>query len=58
MQAQVVDMVAPLVRLVATTNHDDDADALALAICHIWRGGAQSRIDAALAAAGTGRTRP
>ena len=32
------------------------ADALALAITHIWRGGAQARIDAALAAA-QGRSR-
>ena len=31
----------------------DAADALALAITHIWRGGAQARIDAALAAAGS-----
>jgi crossover junction endodeoxyribonuclease RuvC len=27
----------------------DAADALALAITHIWRGGAQARIDAAVA---------
>ena len=32
----------------------DAADALALAITHIWRGGAQARIEAALAA---GRSR-
>ena len=28
----------------------DAADALALAICHVWRGGAALRIDAAVAA--------
>ena len=34
----------------------DAADALALAITHIWRGGAQARIDAAVAAARPTRT--
>ena len=57
-KAQVGAMVARLLRLDETPKPADAADALALAICHIWRGGAQSRIDAALAAAGTGRTRP
>ena len=56
-KAQVGAMVARLLRLDETPKPADAADALALAICHIWRGGAQSRIDAALAAAGTGRTR-
>ena len=57
-KAQVGAMVTRLLRLDETPKPADAADALALAICHIWRGGAQSRIDAALAAAGTGRTRP
>ena len=57
-KAQVGAMVTRLLRLDAPPKPADAADALALAICHIWRGGAQSRIDAALAAAGTGRTRP
>ena len=33
----------------------DAADALGLAICHVWRGGAQARVAAALAAAGARR---
>ncbi|CAN5681261.1 crossover junction endodeoxyribonuclease RuvC [soil metagenome] len=52
-KAQVGVMVTRLLRLDAAPKPADAADALALAICHIWRGGAQSRIDAALAAAGT-----
>ena len=51
-KAQVAMMVTRLLRLDAEPKPADAADALALAICHIWRGGAQSRIDAALAAAG------
>lgn len=51
-KAQVGAMVTRLLRLDAPPKPADAADALALAICHIWRGGAQSRIDAALAAAG------
>ncbi|MGA9749114.1 MAG: crossover junction endodeoxyribonuclease RuvC [Nocardioides sp.] len=50
-KAQVGAMVTRLLRLTETPKPADAADALALAICHIWRGGAQSRIDAALAAA-------
>lgn len=50
-KAQVGAMVTRLLRLDAPPKPADAADALALAICHIWRGGAQSRIDAALAAA-------
>jgi crossover junction endodeoxyribonuclease RuvC len=49
---QVGAMVTRLLRLDAAPKPADAADALALAICHIWRGSAQSRIDAALAAAG------
>jgi crossover junction endodeoxyribonuclease RuvC len=54
-KAQVGVMVTRLLRLDAPPTPADAADALALAICHIWRGGAQSRLDAAaskLAAAG------
>ena len=51
-KAQVGAMVARILRLDATPKPADAADALALAITHIWRGGAQARIDAALAAAG------
>jgi crossover junction endodeoxyribonuclease RuvC len=36
----------------------DAADALALAICHVWRGGAQHRLAAALAKATRKDTRP
>lgn len=51
-KAQVGAMVTRLLRLTEQPKPADAADALALAICHIWRGGAQSRIDAAVAAAG------
>jgi crossover junction endodeoxyribonuclease RuvC len=51
-KAQVGAMVTRLLRLDEAPKPADAADALALAICHIWRGGAQTRIDAALAAAG------
>jgi crossover junction endodeoxyribonuclease RuvC len=55
-KSQVGTMVARILRLEAAPKPADAADALALAITHIWRGGAQARIDAALAAAGK-RTR-
>jgi crossover junction endodeoxyribonuclease RuvC len=51
-KAQVGLMVTRILRLDATPKPADAADALALAITHIWRGGAQARIDAALAASG------
>ena len=50
-KAQVGAMVTRILRLDAPPKPPDAADALALAITHIWRGGAQARIDAALAAA-------
>ncbi len=53
-KAQVGAMVTRLLRLDAPPKPADAADALALAICHIWRGGAQIRIEAAVAAAGKG----
>jgi crossover junction endodeoxyribonuclease RuvC len=43
-------MVARLLRLDAPPRPADAADALALAICHLWRGAAQQRIEAAVAA--------
>jgi crossover junction endodeoxyribonuclease RuvC len=56
-KAQVAAMVTRLLRLDEAPRPADAADALALAICHIWRGGAQARIDAALAAAPVRATR-
>jgi crossover junction endodeoxyribonuclease RuvC len=50
-KAQVGAMVTRILRLSAMPRPADAADALALAITHIWRGGAQARMDAALAAA-------
>jgi crossover junction endodeoxyribonuclease RuvC len=46
---QVGAMVTRILRLDAVPRPADAADALALAITHIWRGGAQARIEAALA---------
>ena len=46
---QVGAMVTRILRLDAVPKPADAADALALAITHIWRGGAQARIDAAVA---------
>jgi crossover junction endodeoxyribonuclease RuvC len=49
-KAQVGLMVTRLLRLDAMPKPADAADALALAITHIWRGGAQNRLEAAVAA--------
>jgi crossover junction endodeoxyribonuclease RuvC len=46
-KAQVTSMVTRLLRLDTPPRPADAADALALAICHVWRGGAQARIQAA-----------
>ncbi|MBF4162206.1 crossover junction endodeoxyribonuclease RuvC [Nocardioides acrostichi] len=46
---QVGAMVTRILRLDATPKPADAADALALAITHIWRGGAQARIEQAAA---------
>jgi crossover junction endodeoxyribonuclease RuvC len=46
-KAQVTTMVMRLLRLTDPPRPADTADALALAICHLWRGGAQDRIAAA-----------
>ncbi len=51
-KAQVAAMVVRLLRLPAPPRPPDAADALALAICHVWRGGAAHRLEAAVAAAG------
>lgn len=47
---QVGAMVTRLLRLTAPPRPADAADALALAICHIWRGTASGRLSAAVAA--------
>lgn len=49
---QVGAMVTRILRLDAPPKPADAADALALAITHIWRGGAQQRLDAAVGASG------
>jgi len=47
-KAQVTLMVTRLLRLAAAPRPADAADALALAICHVWRGDAQARLAAAV----------
>jgi crossover junction endodeoxyribonuclease RuvC len=49
-KAQVGQMVTRLLRLDAPPRPADAADALALAICHIWRGTAAGRLQQAVAA--------
>jgi crossover junction endodeoxyribonuclease RuvC len=49
-KAQVTTMVTRLLRLPDRPRPADAADALALAICQLWRGAAQVRLTAALAA--------
>ncbi|MEV4756749.1 crossover junction endodeoxyribonuclease RuvC [Micromonospora sp. NPDC049559] len=46
-KSQVTAMVTRLLRLDAPPKPADAADALALAICHIWRGGTRSKLAAA-----------
>jgi crossover junction endodeoxyribonuclease RuvC len=48
-KAQVGAMVTRLLRLDAPPKPADAADALALAICHIWRAPAQNRLQQAVA---------
>jgi crossover junction endodeoxyribonuclease RuvC len=48
---QVTTMVTRLLRLDSRPRPADAADALALAICHLWRGGTANRLAAAAAAA-------
>jgi crossover junction endodeoxyribonuclease RuvC len=49
-KSQVSEMVKRLLKLQEIPKPADSADALALAICHIWRGGANSKIKSAVAA--------
>jgi crossover junction endodeoxyribonuclease RuvC len=49
-KAQVAEMVKRLLNLDVIPKPVDSTDALALAICHIWRGGGDSKIEAALKA--------
>ena len=49
-KSQVSEMVKRLLKLQEIPKPADSADALALAICHIWRGGAHSKIKSAVAA--------
>jgi crossover junction endodeoxyribonuclease RuvC len=51
-KTQVGTMVTRLLRLPETPRPADAADALALAICQLWRGSATARINAGLVKAG------
>ncbi len=55
-KAQVAAMVTRLLKLDVRPRPADASDALALAVCQVWRGSAQARLEAAAAAAG-GRPR-
>jgi crossover junction endodeoxyribonuclease RuvC len=48
-KAQVGAMVTRILRLTEPPRPADAADALGLAICHVWRGSAAARLDAAVA---------
>lgn len=52
-KAQVTTMITRILRLDTPPKPADAADALALAVCQVWRGGAQGRLDAAVAAQAT-----
>jgi len=54
-KAQVGAMVTRLLRLDVAPTPADAADALALAICHLWRGEGARRIAVAVAAQGAAR---
>ncbi|MEV0588968.1 crossover junction endodeoxyribonuclease RuvC [Nonomuraea sp. NPDC050310] len=54
-KAQVGTMVTRVLRLKEMPKPADAADALALAICHVWRGGNQQRLAEAVARATRGR---
>lgn len=56
-KAQVTTMVTRLLKLPAPPRPADAADALALAICHVWRGGTQAKLLAAKLAAATSQQR-
>jgi len=49
-KSQVTAMVTRILRLDTPPRPADAADALALAICHVWRGSAQARLQVAVAA--------
>jgi len=49
-KTQVTTMVTRILRLDTPPKPADAADALALAICHVWRGSAQNRLQVAVAA--------
>ena len=49
-KAQVAEMVKRLLNLEVIPKPVDSTDALALAICHLWRGGSNAKIDEALKA--------
>jgi crossover junction endodeoxyribonuclease RuvC len=51
-KAQVTAMVMRLLRMDDPPRPADTADALALAICHLWRGAVRQRLAAAQAASG------
>jgi crossover junction endodeoxyribonuclease RuvC len=53
---QVAAMVTRLLRLPEPPRPADATDALALAVCHLWRGAAQTRLDDAVASARAGRS--
>ena len=57
-KAQVAAMVTRLLRLAAPPRPADAADALALAICHVWRGATQAKIMAARGASALLHGRP
>jgi crossover junction endodeoxyribonuclease RuvC len=58
-KAQVTTMVTRLLGLDHAPKPADAADALALAICHVWRGGTQGRLEEAhREALARGGTRP
>ncbi|MGH3663306.1 MAG: crossover junction endodeoxyribonuclease RuvC [Micromonosporaceae bacterium] len=52
---QVASMITRLLRLDAAPRPADASDALALAICHVWRGATQARLAAAARAVRPGR---
>ena len=52
---QVTTMVTRILRLPERPTPADAADALALAICHVWRGGAANRIEQAARRVGARR---